>query len=958
MALATVPASAAETERTASTPAASSATQGGTQTVALTGVRAKEVVVTLITGDKVRLTQDVAGKYRVDPASGTRQSSGAPVNLFTQYTPDGIFVLPDDALAAVQSGLLDRRLFDVKYLAENGYADDVTKRLPVIVQYPKEQSEASIKRSAAAVPASEPTQTLDSIHASALDVEKAEAGTFWAAVRAQQGAGQQGLTGTPATLRGGIAKIWLDAKVKADLDVSVPMIGAPKAWEAGYDGTGVKLAVLDTGADTGHPDLAGKIADSRSFVPDQPVQDGHGHGTHVASTIAGSGAASDGKYKGVAPGVRLAVGKVLDNSGSGLESWIIEGMEWAARSGAKAVSMSLGGNPSDGTDPLSQAVNDLTAETGTLFVIAAGNLSNPESVSAPGAADAALTVAAVDKNDRLAGFSSRGPRIEDGALKPDIAAPGVDIVAARASGTVMGSPVNERYTSANGTSMATPHVAGAVAIMAQRHPDWTARQLKAALMSTAKDDGFTVYEQGAGRVDLERAIRQQVFAATGSVDFGLLDDSGAVKTGQVSYTNLGDQPVTLALKAAMSGDAKLSVADATLTIPAGGTAATTVTLDPAGLGLGTYSGAVTAEADGVRLTTPVGAVRDVPKFDLTIRTLDRDGKPRTPQAMSIVDVDGTKGELGPYRVSDVGVVVTRVPASTVSVLSVLAWVDGDDRSNRGWLFDPELTITGDTEITFDARKATEIKFDVPKTAEPLNNEYDLFFQRTLPNGQVYGGTLTAGRPIGSWEKVWALPTKKVTKGAFRFTGQWELGVPEVSMTMRTTTRTSKKPTPLHPVTRVHMVDSGRSIAATSPSRARRSCGWSTAARAVPRISRARTCAARSCWSTPSSPRASWGRSAASRSSGWVRSGTPAPPASWPSTRCPRAARSRCRSRRSRSPAPCCRSASPSRTSRTPRASRCARRWRAGRSPSRPWARRTRRTPTCSSRTVRAGSPTR
>ncbi|MGW2157738.1 S8 family serine peptidase [Nonomuraea sp. NPDC001699] len=766
--------------------------------VALSGVRAQKVTVTLITGDKVQLTRSAAGRYHVEPAPGTRQD-GRRINLFTQFTPDGVFVLPDDAIAAVQAGLVDRRLFDVKYLAENGYADDVAKRLPVIVQYPGDQPEAAVKRSAAAVPASDPTRTLESIHASALDVTKAEAGAFWQAVRGGQSAGE-GLAKAPGKLNGGIAKLWLDAKVKADLDVSVPMIGAHQAWERGQDGTGVKIAVLDTGADTGHPDLAGKIADSKSFVPEEPVKDGHGHGTHVASTIAGTGAASGGKYKGVAPGAQLVVGKVLDNTGSGQESWIIEGMEWAARSGAKAVSMSLGGPPSDGTDPLSQAVNDLTAETGTLFVVAAGNLYEAETISMPGAADAALTVAAVDKKDQLAAFSSRGPR-PGGGLKPDIAAPGVDIVAARAAGTAMGSPVDASYTGASGTSMATPHVAGAVAILAQQHPDWTGQQLKTALMSTSKDDGFTVYEQGAGRVDLDRATSQQVFAG-GGVDFGLLEAGSAAKTGEVSYRNLGDRPVTLTLKAAM-GAAKPVLADATLTVPAGGTAATTVTLDPAELAVGTYSGAVTAEADGVRLTTPLGAVRDVPKYDLTIRTLDRDGKPRTPSAMSVLDVDGNKGVLGPHRIDDTGLVVTRVPAGTVSLLQVLDWVDGDDRANRAWLFEPELTVTGDTEVTLDARKATEISFSAPKTAQPLNNAHDVFFQRTLPNGKVYGGTLLASRPVGAWEKTWALPTRKVTKGGFRFTGQWELGVPEVTMTMRASKRTT-----LHPVTRVHVIDSG------------------------------------------------------------------------------------------------------------------------------------------------------
>ncbi|NUP01068.1 MAG: S8 family serine peptidase [Nonomuraea sp.] len=785
------------TAATPETPASTAASSPAAKDVTLSGVRAQKVVVTLITGDKVQLTRSAAGQYRVETAPGTRED-GRRINLFTRFTPDGVFVLPDDAVAAVQAGLVDRRLFDVRYLAENGYADDVAKRLPVIVQYPGDQPEAAVKRSAAALPAGDPTRTLESIHASALDVTKTEAGTFWEAVRGGQ---PQGLAKSSGTLRGGIAKLWLDAKVKADLDVSVPMIGAHQAWERGQDGTGVKIAVLDTGADTGHPDLAGKIADSKSFVPDQPVQDGHGHGTHVASTIAGTGAASGGRYKGVAPGARLVVGKVLDNTGSGQESWIIEGMEWAARSGAKAVSMSLGGPPSDGTDPLSQAVNDLTAETGTLFVIAAGNLYEAETISTPGAADAALTVAAVDKKDQLAAFSSRGPR-PGGGLKPDIAAPGVDIVAARASGTAMGTPVDEHYTGSSGTSMATPHVAGAVAILAQQHPDWTGQQLKTALMSTSKDDGFTVYEQGAGRVDLDRATRQQVFGG-GGVDFGLLEAGSAPKTGEISYRNPGDRPVTLTLKAAMSGGAKPVLADATLTVPAGGTAATTVTLDPAELAVGTYSGAVTAEADGVRLTTPLGAVRDVPKYDLTIRTLDRDGKPRTPTAMSVLDVEGDKGELGPHRIDDVGLIVTRVPAGTVSLLQVLDWVDGDDRANRAWLFEPELTVTGDTEVTLDARKATEISFSAPKTAQPLNNSYDLFFQRTLPNGKVFAGTLLSGRPLGGWEKVWALPTKKVTKGGFRLAGQWELGVPEVTMTMRTPRRTT-----LHPVSRVHMIDAG------------------------------------------------------------------------------------------------------------------------------------------------------
>ena len=123
-------------------------------------------------------------------------------------------------------------------------------------------------------------------------------------------------------------------------------------------------------------------------------------------------------------------------------------MEWAAAEGAKVVNMSLGGGPTDGTDPLSQAVNDITAQTGTLFVVAAGNEGQDESVGTPGAAASALTVGAVDRNDQLAEFSSRGPRQGDAGLKPEITAPGVGIIAARAAGTAMGEPVDNLYTAA------------------------------------------------------------------------------------------------------------------------------------------------------------------------------------------------------------------------------------------------------------------------------------------------------------------------------------------------------------------------------------------------------------------------------------------------------------------------------------------------------------------------------
>lgn len=208
------------------------------------------------------------------------------------------------------------------------------------------------------------------------------------------------------------------------------------------------IAVLDTGIDPNHPDVADKIVASQNFVTiegsvtdEDFIVDGHGHGTHVASIAAGSGAASDGLRKGVAPGADLAIGRVMDANGDGYTSDIIAGMEWAAElDGVDVINMSLGGAVSDGTDPMSLALNELTAENGVLFVTSAGN-DGPKSgtVSYPATADAALAVGAVDKNGELASFSSRGPRMGDYAITPQITAPGVGIRAARAAGTSMGN---------------------------------------------------------------------------------------------------------------------------------------------------------------------------------------------------------------------------------------------------------------------------------------------------------------------------------------------------------------------------------------------------------------------------------------------------------------------------------------------------------------------------------------
>jgi subtilisin family serine protease len=759
--------------------------------VQVPGIGGREWTVTLVTGDTVRLTDNGGGRFSAVADPQTRPDGQLPI-INIQSSPEEILAIPSDAQAAVDADILDESLFDVKYLALNGYADDAAKQVPLIVQYDG-AARASAFRTAEALPASDATIPLSSVDGAAMKVDKQHAEQFWAAVRTGASVNR---TGQPTALAGGIGKVWLDRKVTATLAESVPLIGAPAAWQAGLDGTGSTVAVLDTGIDATHPDVAGKIAASKSFIAGEEVADGHGHGTHVAATVAGSGAASNGRHKGVAPGASLVIGKVLNNAGSGSDSEVIGGMEWAARDmGVDVVSMSLGAGPTDGTDPLSQAVENLTASTGALFVVAAGN-SGPgrATVSAPATAPSALTVAATSKTDGLADFSSRGPRL-DGVLKPDISAPGVDIVAARAAGTDMGTPVDDRYTSASGTSMATPHIAGAAAILAQAHPDWTWDRLKAALMSTTKDTGHTVYETGAGRVDVARAVSQKVVATTANVDFGAMrEDELTPASKEVTYANTGDTDVTLALTTTLRNAESIEgalTAPASVTVPAGGTATVTLSLDPTGFTKGYYSGGLVAtdEAGGIRISTPVGLNVAVKRFALTVTHIGFDGKPvptQTPEVLwgqllsTLTPVDIPDS----YRVEDMrwvapGTTQYLVEPGTYGLTDTLT--ETNQRTAKMdivSMVNPQIEITEDTEITFDLRSAVPVKFNTPKPmADDANTARAVVSMRSAWNG-ILAGVNTVGRWSG---ETWVTPTQKVTKGKYLYNAQLSAHSRQVAM---------------------------------------------------------------------------------------------------------------------------------------------------------------------------------
>ncbi|MFC8760705.1 S8 family serine peptidase [Streptomyces sp. NPDC057193] len=746
--------------------------------------------VTLVTGDVVTVTTMADGKQTAD-VDRPRDAVGG-VKL--QESQGDLFVIPDEAAALLAADALDRRLFNVTDLIEMGYDDAHSASVPLIATYTRPASRAAVEP--AAPRGSRLTRTLKGINGAALSTEKSRSRTFWTTVAphgrtqgdtTQTGEARTGTTrsgGSPgrAALGAGVAKLWLDGRVKASLKDSVPLIGAPEAWAAGYTGKGVKVAVLDTGIDVGHPDFAGLIDGTASFVPGEGVTDVNGHGTHVAGTIVGSGAASGGDHKGVAPDADLFVGKVLGGAeGSGQDSWVMAGMQWAAESGADVVNMSLGNSyPTDGSDPMSQTVDALSAQYGTLFVIAAGN-SGPESISAPGAATSALTVAATDKQDRLASFSSTGPLATSGGMKPDIAAPGVDITAARSQEMTDGG--EGLYRTISGTSMATPHVAGAAAILAQRHPDWTGAQLKEHLTSTARglDGGYSPYEVGTGRLDVAAALRTAV-RATGSLFFGNHswphEPSDAAVTKDLTFTNTGTTTVTLDLALTTEGG-PFTLGATAVKVPAGGTAAVPVTGDPRAAAPGRHVGHVTATdaATGKPVTrTSVALLKEDERYDLTVKLVGKDGKP----ASGLVAVN-LAGDVWPWSVHVDGRTTLRMPPGLYTVAAYLD-VPGEkaDRSGVAVLVDPETLLDkGSADVVLDASKARLLQTEAPQLTEDRQRKVD--FNVHYAGHDPYTDFRSAYVLPPTYDDVYVAPTETMKQGEFVLITRWRKGEPQLAL---------------------------------------------------------------------------------------------------------------------------------------------------------------------------------
>jgi parallel beta-helix repeat protein len=351
-----------------------------------------------------------------------------------------------------------------------------------------------------------------------------------------------------------VKTVYPDNEVSIALQDSVFLMNATEVWQMKdsnnkfVTGENITVAIIDTGIDYIHPDLGGGFGPGYKVIGgydicnnDADPMDDHGHGTHCAGIVA-----ANGTLKGVAPSAKLMAYKVLSSGGSGASSDVIAGIEMAidpdgnptTDDGADVISMSLGGW-GDPDDPTAQAV-DTATDAGIIVVVAAGN-SGPykETIDSPGCARKAITVGASDKSDVIAGFSSRGPVIwnDEVLIKPDVLAPGVSIYSTYLSGG---------YASFSGTSMATPHVAGAAALLLQGHPDWSPEEVKSALSSTAIDLNYSVYDQGSGRIDVLDAYLTNITTVNSSICFGRIMDD----TSELLYVkNVGNSSITVDITA-------------------------------------------------------------------------------------------------------------------------------------------------------------------------------------------------------------------------------------------------------------------------------------------------------------------------------------------------------------------------------------------------------------------------
>jgi hypothetical protein len=395
-----------------------------------------------------------------------------------------------------------------------------------------------------------------------------------------------------------VKAVHFDREVHALTDPAVSLIGADGVWnEFGTRGEGIRVGVIDTGIDYLHPALGAgfgvgfKVAGGYDVVNnDGDPTDDNGHGTHVAGLIA----ADADTFKGVAPHATLFAFKALDASGSGLESDIIAAIERAVdpdqdgnpTDRMDVINLSLGSAGGAPTDPSAVAVNNAVT-LGIVACVAAGNAGGPTpvegkeenyfydgsaSIGSPGTAELAITVGASDPADKPARFSSKGPVRLSFAVKPDVLAPGVNILS---------TFPNSTYAALNGTSMSTPMVAGTAALVRSLHPAWTPAQVKSAIVNRALDLGASAFVQGGGRVRALKSVAPGTLVVPSAASFGMDDPSGPfwIRRDTLTVYNAGPAPQSYSSSSAGTvPGVSLNIVPAVFPIAAGDSARVVVML--------------------------------------------------------------------------------------------------------------------------------------------------------------------------------------------------------------------------------------------------------------------------------------------------------------------------------------------------------------------------------------------
>jgi subtilisin family serine protease len=436
------------------------------------------------------------------------------------------------------------------------------------------------------------------------------------------------------------------AEREGEYTYGLKKIGADRVQtELGASGEGVLVGVLDTGIDPNHPDIAGKVTGFRSFVnqsdPNTP-NDGHGHGTHCAGTIAGGKAG--GTQIGVAPKAKLLIGQIFTASGSTTDAAILGAMSWIADpdnnpdtdDAPALVSNSWGGSPGsmESEKPYWDSVANWV-RLGIFPSFAAGNEGpGVSTMGTPGGYPHSFAAGATDSNDKIAYFSSRGPITwaDVTYTKPDVSAPGVNVISAKPGGG---------YQSMSGTSMACPHVSGVAALLYAANPDYSIEQVSGLLKETSSDLGDAGHDNvfGMGRINAHAAL--SVALNGGKVSIKLTNESGAAIPGRVRIT----------------GGASTTIADSgatTLVLVAG-----SYTLVASSFGYLESAEQTVAVAAG-QTTEVTFVLKAAPKAKVTVTIKDNSTQAALPGKVSVVDAPITESVADPST----GIATIEVPYGT------------------------------------------------------------------------------------------------------------------------------------------------------------------------------------------------------------------------------------------------------------------------------------------------------